>query len=186
MRYSPVLSAFAVAGLLGCASSSTPGISDGAAPPQSTRIVGVQSDMEMRTSPTGSRASVLVNAPLSDVWQKLSTVYDSVGIPVTTSDPGQGVLGTENFKIRRKLKDAPLTRYLDCGNTQGGPSAETYEIIMIVKTYLQPATGGTMATTFLQASGRPVSFSGNYVNCASTGRLEARIGELLGGSPPPA
>jgi hypothetical protein len=185
MRYSPVFSAFAVAAVVGCASSSSD-ISDGAAAPQATRIVGVKSEIEMRTNPTVSRASVLVDASLADTWKKLSTVYDSIGIPVTSSDPGQGVLGNDNFKIRRRLKDVPLTRYLDCGSTQGGPSAETYDIIMIVKTYLQPSAGGTMATTFLQASGRPVSLSGNFVNCASTGRLEARIGELLGGSRPPA
>jgi len=184
MRYTILLSALAAGALAGCASANLPDVSDDPALPQTTRIVGTQGATEMRTNPSVARGVVMINASLADVWKALPAAYEHVGIPVTSSNPGLAVLGNDGFKLRRKLKDVPLTRYLDCGSTQGGPSAETYEIFLIIKTQLQPVEGGTRATTSLEASGRPVSISGNYVRCTSTGRLEERIGMVIGGQPP--
>jgi hypothetical protein len=184
MRYTFLLSTLSVAAFTGCASSGDPTIGNAPEPVQTTRIVGNGGSTEMRTSPGVGRGVVMVEGSLASVWQSLAAAYDSVGLTITTSSPGQGILGTESFKIRRKLKDVPLTRYIDCGNTQGGPSAETYEILLTVMTQLQPTADGTRATTILQASGRPISLGGSYMTCGSTGRLEERIGELIGGVPP--
>jgi hypothetical protein len=144
----------------------------------------VKSSIDLKTNPTVSRSVVIVQGTPAEVWSKLVAAYDEIGIPVNISNPPQGVLGNDGFKLRRRLKDVPLTRYLDCGNTQGGPSAETYEILLAIRTQLIPADGAITATTMVDASGRPVAISGNYVKCGSNGKLEARIGELLGGVPP--
>ena len=182
MRHTTLLSMLALPALVGCASSS-PEVGTAAGPPRTTRVSGVQSSAEMRTNPTISRGIVMVDAPLERTWQALIAAYDSVGIPVNNSVPGQGILGNHGFKLRRRLKDVALSRYLDCGTTQIGPNSETYEIFLMIKTQLQPVTGGTRAVTSLEASGKPIAVAGNYVNCSSTGRLEARIGELIGGRP---
>ena len=186
MRYIPLLSALAVAALTACASSPSdePTVRDGGPVQETTRVVGVQSSMDLRTNPTVSRTTVRVDGTASQVWSRLVRAYDSLGIPVTISNPPQGLLGNDGFKLRRRLKAAPLTRYLDCGNTQGGPSAETYEVLLTVKTQLVPVDGAITATTMVDASARPMAISGNYVKCASTGKLEERIGELLRGLPP--
>lgn len=183
MRYTTMLSALAIAALAGCASSRTPEVSDGPAITQSTRVVGHNSSMEMQTSSSVARGVVMVHNSLGNTWKALIAAYDSVGIPVTSSNPGEGVLGNEGLRVRRRLKDVPLIRYLDCGSTQGGPSAETYDITLVIRTHLQPTPEGIRATTLMQATGRPVSLAGNTINCTSTGRLEARIGDLLGGKP---
>ena len=183
-RLFPILS---TAALAACATSGTTNgssISEGAPVTPATRIVGIQSSMDVRTDPTLSRGQVVVDAPFDRVFQSLAAAYDSVGIPVTISSPAQGLIGNDGYKLRRRLKDTPLTRYLDCGSTQGGPSAETYEVMMIVRTQLQRKNDRVHATTLLDASARPVSLSGNWVKCGSTGRLEALIGELIGGVPP--
>src|SRR5687767_12543916 len=122
MRYSPLLFTLSIAALAGCASSGTPDVSEGPTATQSTRIIGVQSQTEMRTTSTVARGVVIVHNSLANTWSALQAAYDSVGIPVTTSNPGEGVLGNDGFKVRRRLKNVPLLRYLDCGNTQGGPS----------------------------------------------------------------
>ena len=187
MRPVTLLSVLSIAALTGCASTpeeEAPRVAEGGMVPPSTRVVGVKSELDLRTNPTISRHVVTVAGTASEVWTRLVAAYDSLGIPATTSVPPQGLLGNEGFKVRRKLKDAPLTRYLDCGSTQGGPSAETYEITLAVKTQLVPANGAITATTMVNATGRPVSISSNDVRCSSTGRLEARIGELIGGVPP--
>ena len=187
MHRTTLLSLLFIAALCGCASSGTTGSSnvpDGSPVAPTTRIVGVQSSMDLRTNPSLSRGVVVVDAPLAEVWRALVAAYDSVGIPVTISMPAQGLIGNDGYKLRRRLKDVPLTRYLDCGSTQGGPSAETYEVLLMVRTQLRQTPDGVTATTLLDASARPVAISGDYVKCGSTGRLEARIGELIGGTPP--
>ena len=184
MRHSFLLSTLSCAAALGCASSASEHVDEPAVVPQSTRIVGVQSSTEMRMNPGLSRGVVIVDGSVANIWRLLEAAYDSVGIPVTSRDPGQGIMGNDSFKVRRRLKNVPLTRYIDCGSTQGGPSAETYDIILAIRTQMQPVDAGMRVTTSLQASGRHPSISGDYVNCASTGRLEARIGELIGGKPP--
>ena len=187
MRHVRLLSILSFTAVGACASSGSSAgsnVSDGSpiAPP--TRIVGLQSSMDVRTDATVSRGVVVVDAPFADVFRSLAGAYDSVGIPVTMSNPVQGLIGNDGFKIRRRLKEVPLTRYIDCGSTQGGPSAETYEVMLMVRTQLQKTGERVTATTLLEASARPVALSGNYVKCGSTGRLEARIGELIGGVPP--
>ena len=184
MRHISLFLPLAIAAIVGCKSSGTPSVSDGSGSIQSTRIVGVNSDLEVRTNPTLSQGVVIVDGSLANVWRELSAAYDSVGIPVTSSNPGQGVLGNEAFRVRRRLKDVPLTRYIDCGSTQGAPSAESYEIVLVINTQLQPTPEGIRATTSLRPSGRPVALSGGFINCTSTGRLEERIGQLIGGRPP--
>ena len=183
-RLFPILSTVALAACATSGSTSGSNIAEGAPVAPSTRIVGIQSSVDIRTDPTLSRGLVVVDAPFDRVFQSLAAAYDSVGIPVTISSPAQGLIGNDGYKVRRRLKDAPLTRFLDCGSTQGGPSAETYEVLMVVRTQLQRKDNGVTATTLLDASARPVSLSGNWVKCGSTGRLEATIGELIGGVPP--
>ena len=186
MRYTPMLSALSIAAAAACASTPrTPTVSEGTVTPPATRIVGTGGSIEVRTSASVSKEIVRVEGSASEVWSRLVAAYDSLGIPVNISNQSQGLLGNDGFKLRRRLKDVPLTRYLDCGSTQGGPSAETYEILLSVKTQLLPADGGFTATTLVDASGKPVALSGGYVKCGSTNRLETRIGELLGGTPPP-
>ena len=186
MRHLTLLSTLSIAALAGCASTpeDTPRVTDGGMVLPSTRVVGVKSELDLRTNPTISRHVTTVAGTPAAVWTLLVAAYDSIGIPVTTSVPPQGLIGNEGFKVRRKLKDAPLTRYLDCGNTQGGPSAETYEITLAVKTQLVPADGAVTATTMVNATGRPVALASNDIRCSSTGRLEARIAQLIGGVPP--
>jgi hypothetical protein len=75
-----------------------------------------------------------------------------------------------------------LVRLIDCGTTQGGPSADSYDIRLSVLTQVSPAEGGgggsTIVTT-VDAMGRPVAFSGEYVRCTSTGSLETRIADAI-------
>ena len=186
MRHSILLSTFAFSALIGCGSSGTPRtIETSPGPAQTTRISGVQSaPTAVRTNPTVTRGTVMVDASPASTFKALIAAYDSVGIPVGNSAQGEGVIGNLGFKVRRRLKDAPLSRYLNCGTTQVAPNAESYEITLSVATQLQPVPGGTRAVTTVEAVGKPIAFAGSQVTCMSTGRLEALIGELIGGRPP--
>lgn len=74
----------------------------------------------------------------------------------------------------------PLTKYIDCGSTQGGLSAETYEVVLSIHSQIQTVAPNTnrIRSTF-QSYARPISISSEYRTCRSTGALEKSFGELL-------
>ena len=183
MRQSAPLALLTVAVLAGCASSQA-GDAGASSDGRTVRVVGTTGTSEMRVTPSASSNTVKIDLPFANVWKALPEVYEQVGIPITTVSVGTSTIANDGMKLRRRLKDVPLGRYIDCGSTQGMPSAETYDIFMTVRTQLAPVEGGTTARTTLEARARPASIAGDYITCSSTGRLEERIGQMLGGKPP--
>jgi hypothetical protein len=39
-----------------------------------------------------------------------------------------GTMGNSSLRVRRRLGDVAISKYINCGNVQGGPSADAYEI----------------------------------------------------------
>ena len=114
------------------------------------------------------------------VWRILPSVFDSVGIPVSTIDQARKSIGNGGYKTRARLGKAPLSRYLDCGNTQIGPNADSYDVFLTVMTTVSPegASGATL-TTIVDAQSRPVTFNQAYSRCSSKGGIEIRIADLV-------
>jgi hypothetical protein len=167
--------------LSACASSQQ----TSSAPPPTEQTIHVAtatgaagSTMSMTQGDDPSRRTVA--APAARVWDALPAVYQAIGLPVTDRNIQGQTIGTTSFKVRRRLGDAPLSRYLDCGDTQGSPSANSYEVLLTVNTRLLPATGdSTTVSTTVTAQARPVFVSGEYVNCGSTRALEKRFFDIL-------
>ena len=174
----------AVAGLSACASAG------GAPPPdipsQTVQVVtGTGNVAHVRAQGADAPRVESVSIARDRAWSALATVYESIGIPVTDRNDGEGMIGTRSFKARGRLGGVPLTRYFNCGSAQGSPNAETYEIHMSVLTYVRPqgAASSTVVSSVV-ATARPVTFGGEEVRCGSKGALEARIVELLRAAPP--
>ncbi|MGH7712462.1 MAG: hypothetical protein ACREOG_14325 [Gemmatimonadaceae bacterium] len=164
-----------LASIFACASSGA--VSEQPVTPQ-TRGAGLGDGRTMTT--TTSSISGELPFPVERVWAILPSVYDSLGVPATDVNASTRIVGNSGLKVRRRLGALPLSRILDCGTTQGGPSAETYEIVMTIRTRLQPAgASATTLATEIEASGRPVSFAGNDVRCMSKTTLEKRIFETV-------
>jgi hypothetical protein len=166
--------------LLGCASSSaTPG---GATPLESIRISGGAGlpTTTVDTHPTTATSTTLVGFSLDRVWVALRVAYDSLAIPVSTVDATSHTIGNASLRIRRKLGNVAMSKYVNCGNTQGGPSADSYELILGVVTRAEPAESGmTRLVTSVEAQGRPLTLSSEYARCTSTGGLETRIAQIV-------
>ncbi len=161
-----------------CASSST--VSEQPVTPQTTRIVESGGALAVITTPTASAIKGELPFVVDRVWAILPSVYDSVGVAHYDVNVSTRVVTSPTLRVRRRLADVPLTRILDCGTTQGGPSAETYDVVMTIRTWVQPAgAGATTLTTEMEASAKPVSFSGDGVRCTSKGTLEQRIFETV-------
>jgi hypothetical protein len=142
---------------------------------ESVRVVGDVAGGSIRmTSSDGVSATSVAFAP-DKVWGVLAAVYDSLGIPIGTVDSKRMVIGNTGFKVRQKLGNTSLAKYIDCGKTQGFPSADSYDIHLEVTTQVQAKDQGSTLSTFVEAAGRPVAFSGEYVKCPSLGALETAI-----------
>ncbi|MFL5606911.1 MAG: hypothetical protein ACJ8AD_10740 [Gemmatimonadaceae bacterium] len=165
-------------GLLGCASSGT--TIERPATPQTVRVTGsAAGNLSVGMTATTDAKVTRVTAAPADVWRLLPGVFDAFAIPLSSVDDKTRVLGNTGFSIRRRLGSIPLPRLIDCGTTQGGPSADTYDIRLSVLTQVVPAEGGSSIVTTVDAMGRPVAFSGEYVRCTSTGSLETRIADAI-------
>ena len=120
----------------------------------------------------------LVAAPVDSVWLVLAEVYDRLEIPVTVSDPGQWTFGNPGYRAHR-IEGGRLSLYLDCGRGMAAPYADQYSVTLLVLTRLTEAEGGTMVVTTVDASAKPRAVSGDEVPCASKGRLELRLAQLI-------
>ena len=188
MRIIRGVSTLSVAALIGCASAQGSGEPAPPAPARETvRIsttgaagMGTTGTSSMELSSTPNVGVVTLAAPSDRVWTELVAVYAALGIEASTLDRTNRIIGNPSLKTRRRLGTVNLTKYIDCGSTQGAPSAESYEVLLTIHSQLQSATpNNTTVTTTFQSMGRPVSQSGEYRTCTSTGALEKSIGDLL-------
>ena len=177
MRLLPALSLVVITA---CASSGSSSTSTSATrPTQDVRIEGAGTLTTVASGPATS-TSTLPYA-IDQVWRVLPAVYDSLGIPVTTVDAATHTVGNDGLKVRFRLGKVALSRYLDCGNTQIGASADSYEVFLVVRTHLRPGEGtSTAAETALEASARSVQFAQSATRCSSKNALEPKVGELVG------
>lgn len=161
----------------GCASTNT--TSQASPAVETVRIQGGSGGMTMATVHEAAANGGVVPFTLDSAWFALRSVYDSLGIALTTIDPNNHVMGNPNVRIRRRLGQVPMSKYLNCGNTQGAPSADTYELMLSVLTTLRRDAAGTLVMTTVEGQGRPITLAGDYTRCSSTGGLEARIVDLV-------
>jgi hypothetical protein len=132
------------------------------------------------THPTNESAVIAVGFPLDRVWGALRTAYDSLAIPVSSVDASTRTIGNASMRIRRRLGNVAMSKYVNCGNVQGGPSADSYELVLSVVTRVEPAEPGmSRLLTSVDAMARPVTIAAEYSRCTSTGGIEKRIAELV-------
>ena len=163
--------AFTTLAFTACASSH-PGSSRPTS--ESVRVVG-NGPVNIRMSGSDATTTSTVAFPPDQVWRVLPTIYDSLGIPIATVDSKQMLIGNTGFKVYQKLGKTSLSKFIDCGRTQGFPSADSYDVYLQITTQVQAKDQGSIVSTLFEAAGRPMSISGEYVKCSSFGTLEAAI-----------
>ena len=172
----------AVVLLAGCSASTT--TTSAPTPPTTVRVVGgvggAGATTSVTTSATDLPSAVTYDFVVDRVWRTLPQVLDSLGIAVEHLDQTSRVIGNKNLKIRGRLGRVPLRRYLDCGSTQGGPNADTYDVWMSVLATAQPGeASATQVSVLVEAMARPVTFMGDYFKCQTTRELENALFAIL-------
>jgi hypothetical protein len=161
---------------LACAGSSpTPG----AAPVEQHVSVSGGAGGSINVVPTSGLSSAQFAYPVERVWKVMPAVFDSLSVPVSMLDPRTHTIGNSGFKLRGKLGKVGLGKYIDCGTTQIGPNAESYDITLTLTAVLTPdANGATAMSINVEASARPPAFSQEPFRCSTKGALEKRVQDL--------
>jgi hypothetical protein len=165
--------AFALLAVSACASSSHPESSRPST--ESVRVVGDVAGGNIRMAASDNVSKTAVAFPPDKVWGVLASVYDSLGIPIATVNASQMLIGNTGFKAYQRLGKTSLSKLIDCGRTQGFPSADSYDVYLQITTHVQPKDQGSTVSTMVEAAARPMAISGEYVKCSSLGNLESSI-----------
>ena len=146
---------------------------------ETVRIVG-SSGSALRMVPSEGAKETVIAASMDRVWKVLPAIYDSLGIEIDNLDEARRVIGHSGMKLHQQLGKMPLAKIIDCGSTQGFPSAETYEIQFSVFTHVTAGeNASSKVSTTVTAVGRPMAFAGEFVKCSTKGTLEATIAEAV-------
>jgi hypothetical protein len=164
--------------VVGCASPGTGAVVSAPAPdvrmstPQGTQVLSV--------GVTVVRGVADLPYPIEKVWSAMAPAYDSLAIPLTVLDAASHTIGNEGLKAHRRIGNTRIAEYLNCGNGEGGPSADIYDISLSVISRLQPnSAGGTTITTTVDGVAKPASYSGDYIKCTTTSGLEQRLVKIV-------
>lgn len=163
------------------------GCSSGAGAPSGRRdvttiSVGGPEGGTLRLRNDDAPASFIIGVPLAKVWSSLPAVFDSLGVPVTLLDPKQNLIGAQDTKVRVRVGGVALSRYFDCGTTQIGANADSYEILLTLLARLKPAPANTTTIEVtVRAMARPLAFRQAYSDCQpkATGTIDERLVEIL-------
>jgi hypothetical protein len=164
---------------LGCAASTGTQANSGPEPERVTVISAGNQVLEIHSTADGA-GSYWADAPIERVWAVLPQVYEDLGVPLTVHDSVGKRIGNAGFRARR-IGGSRLSQFLRCGTgVTATPNADSYLVTMSLTTRLsEPDVGGTTIVTLFRATAKPRDVGGMTVNCASTGKLESRISEMV-------
>jgi hypothetical protein len=161
-----------------CATANGPAASSTAT--ETVRVGGgAGGTMTAEIHPTVNAIGEVVPFTMDRTWGAVRAAYDSLSLTVATFDPATHTIASPTLRLRRRLGETSLSKYINCGNTQGGQSADSYEIQLTIQTVLQAADAGTQVLSTVSADGRPITLAGEYTHCTSTGILERRVAEIV-------
>lgn len=134
-----------------------------------------------RLNSSNGKVTGYVRGTPEDVWKTLLVTYNDLKLPITALDASARQISSSDTRAPRTLGGKPLRDYLDCGSGISGPRVDSHDVAYTLVTVVKAAGGDSTA---VQSSlvGNAASRGGAStapVNCATTGRLENRIAQLV-------
>lgn len=131
------------------------------------------------TTYTTAAAPATIQAVPAAVFAVLGEVYSAIGIEVGTVDAPTRTMGNTQFRATRRLRNEPLSRYVDCGgNSMGASLANTRPVRISILSTVTPQGTSSQLRTVVEASTTTAEQSGG-IPCTSTGELEASIARMV-------
>ncbi|HEY0022480.1 MAG TPA: hypothetical protein VGB24_06200 [Longimicrobium sp.] len=130
------------------------------------------------TSYAAAAETQIARAP-DAVFGVLGGVYEDLGITVGTIDAPNRTTGNTQIRARGRLGRAPISTYLDCGNTGlQGAAANSFPVRLSVLSSVTPEGEGSRLRTVVEGVYTSAESSG-AVACSSTGELEGAIARAV-------
>lgn len=118
-----------------------------------------------------------LEAPPPQAFTAAVAAFASMKIPLEVRDSLGGLVGNLRLTMMRRLDDEPLSRFLNCGTTMTGPSADSYRVYSALLAIVDPLPRNRTRLRIAFAAGARDFFgpSTEPVSCGSSGILEARM-----------
>ena len=122
-----------------------------------------------------------VNAPTGKTFTAAAQVFRTLGFNATVRDSVGGLIGNEEFSRTRTLVGSQMSTWLNCGSGMTGPNADNYRITIALMILVDPASNNTtrMRIGMVGSGANIAGISTEPVGCATTGRLEERIAQMI-------
>jgi hypothetical protein len=164
----------------GAAASGASGSGATSSPRVRTQTMGISTVGNLALTTVVDADVVSLPYDAEAMFRILPSVYDSLGIQVTALDPARKQIGNSGFKIRNRLGKTPLSYYLDCGNAQIGPNADSYDVVLsVTSTVSAGGAGQSSLSTLVEAQARPATYNQAYTRCSTKGALEQKLVDLV-------
>ena len=164
-----------------CASAKPGGSETTVAPSTAALVSGnLASTMNIGLTNTYVAMATPVSVGPDSAFQVLTRVYAMLELPVAPAN-GKRAIGNDEIKIRRRIAGIPMQNVLDCGDKQGLPNAETWDIHMNLLSYVEAMPDGkAQVLTRIQATGNPTDVSNRDLTpCSTRGELEKKISDMV-------
>lgn len=155
-------------------------------PPQVTTVVkpnefytqGTRYDLT--TSEEKNVIVLPILSPADTVWTVLPSVFIELGVDPGTVDQQQRYIANTSFMARRTLGNVRLSRYIDCGGTVSGKTADQATVTLSLTVQVVADSGGVaQLRTQFDGSATLDGAVANKIHCATTGALESRIARMV-------
>jgi hypothetical protein len=123
--------------------------------------------------------TAIINATPDAVYNVLPDVYSELGVEIKTLDPANRVVGNKRFQKVYRLAGSSLDNWMSCGLTATVPVASNSRLTMSLTSQVVPGTSGSELRTLFSAYAEDLSVSKGAMSCATTGRMEEKIHELV-------
>lgn len=121
----------------------------------------------------------LIGGEPTGAYEALPAAYAELRLPLAGRDDASRLVESERVVLRGTLAGQPVSRFLDCGVTAGGPAANVYRVELRVRTTVAATTAGAQLVTEVQGTASNPTTSSPPIRCASTGLLEDRLAERV-------
>jgi len=152
--------------------------------PQTTNIVhpntlytdGAQYDMTTVENKTLYLMPIL--APADSVWRVMPSVFLALNIEPKTINSSQRYIANTSVTVRHNVGQYPVSKYLDCGNSNVGKTANQAEVTMSLTVQVADSASQAVLQIQFEAYAMLDGYAHNRMQCASTGQMEQLIAKL--------
>jgi hypothetical protein len=135
-------------------------------------IAGDAARDQIRLTSASGASIVAIEAGVDRVWSVLPSVYQELGLPISTTDPAQKVILTLNQRIAR-IDGKRLSTFFRCAGAYGN-SADNGNTTVTVRTQVQAATAGSVVRIEVQAQSNETGAT-TAGSCGTMGALERLV-----------